>query len=114
MMLAVTLVFIALSSAMHVPRGIGPGRDERLRSHPGFAVKSFDSRWVPVNIPDANIIETLRKLRLETSTMWFRIDCSNQVYQRNEIEQIFDGGTVWVAAGQPKPSAPPAACLENG
>ncbi|MEL7370736.1 MAG: hypothetical protein AAFN74_17585 [Myxococcota bacterium] len=67
-----------------------------------------------MNIPDANIIETLRKLRLETSTMWFRIDCSNQVYQRNEIEQIFDGGTVWVAAGQPKPSAPPAACLENG
>ncbi|MEM7679341.1 MAG: hypothetical protein AAF449_25490 [Myxococcota bacterium] len=113
MLLALTLAFIALSSAAHVPKGIGPGREERMNPDPGIAVKSFDSRWVPVNIPGADIMLTLRKLRLETSTMWFRIDCSDQVYERNEIEQLFEGGTVWVAAGQPKPSAPPATCLED-
>ena len=110
---AAALVGIGALSALRVPSGIGPGREQTSTPHPGFAVKSFDSRWIPVTTRNRKILQTLRDLRLETSTMWFRIDCSEHVYDESEIELVFQGGTVWVAAGQPKPSAPPVRCLEN-
>lgn len=108
-------LFVALgaSSALRVPTGIGPGSDSSVDPHPGFAVKNFDSRWIPVTPRDREILRTLRELRLETSTMWFRIDCNGPIYERNEIELVYEGGTVWVAAGQPRPSAPPVVCLEQ-
>ncbi len=110
--LALGMTVLAISSLTHVPRGIGPGSGRLATPHPGVGVKNFDSRWIPVAPRDGDILKTLRDLRLETSTMWFRVDCSEQIYNRDEIELIHEGGVVWVAAGQPKPTAPPAQCRE--
>ena len=109
---ALGLFGVVVWAAMRVPSGIGPGPDELPTPHLGIAVKTFDSRWIPVNLPHPDILEALRELRLETSTMWFRIDCGDSVYDRRQIGLVYQGGTVWVAAGHPKPTAPPAACLE--
>lgn len=111
--IALAVFAVGVVTAFEVPRGIGPGSRELARAHPGVAVKTFDSRWIPVTLQHADILEALRELRLETSTMWFRVDCSDFVYERHEIATIFQGGTVWVAAGHPKPTAPPARCLEG-
>ncbi len=111
--LAPVFVGIAVWAGLAIPRGVGPGPQNGRPPHPGVAVKRFDARWIPVTTRNRDILQTLRELRLETSTMWFRIDCSDQVYDRSEIELVFQGGTVWVAAGQPRPTAPPARCL-NG
>ena len=110
---AIAFVGVGVASLMRVPTGIGPGPDTGVEPHAGVAVKDFDSRWIPVAPRDKEILRTLRELRLETSTMWFRIDCDGPIYERHEIELIYEGGTVWVAAGQPRPTAPPLACLEQ-
>ena len=112
-LLAVGFAITAAWATWRVPRGIGPGPDRLVRPHPGVAVRSFDSRWIPVTTRSADILQTLRDLRLQTSTMWFRLDCSDRVYDRNEINLVFEGGTVWVAAGHPKPIDPPARCLDD-
>ena len=112
-LLALGFVAFGAYNGLHVPRGIGAGAGTDRAPHPGIAVKSFDSRWIPVTLQNRNILQTLRELRLETSTMWFRIDCSDRVYDQTEIELVFEGGTVWVAAGEPKPIAPPARCLDD-